>query len=379
MNRLILVTMFLVPILSFGQKKVKAYSNPIGWTYEIGAVTPIDEDLQKNKVVVITEMDPNDFWERVDWGMSVMEKDDEKRRQLYKKAVQDTITKWGTKYLAITKHPYIETRVNPDFTITLDTDPFEAQNVQLDIDYDDQESVICQLDISARLTVRTADGEVLLDEKIVYLIDDGDTQSNQLKLKHFMLNPAFKAKFRLTKRPEKKKELIERKIERFDADILEYFFVESEEVIQERLIGKYIKAYAAIFGTKDKSFAAFNSMGKSVSSAINSLNAFSKKKRKTLDQIIPEPNAAVAYWEDFCKSTNNQEVQFFANANISTVSLFLGNVEKAKSHLVLVPESKELGSSTLFEGTYKYFLKGISNAIVAKDEYKERANIWTLE
>ena len=368
----------LVLILSFtchGQK-VKTTKTPVAWSYEIAPKNPLAENLKSNQVVVETDLDPMDFWDKVDWSAQTLERDEEKIAILYNKAVNDTIKLWSSNYLALTTFPFVETSANPDFIITLTTDQFEAQNVQLDVDFSDNESVIFELNVTARLTVKTSTGETLLDERITYLLDDENGETALVKLKHFMLDPTFKTRFQFAKKPEKKKKLLERKVKKYEAYILEYFFIEGGEILKDNFVNNKVNSYAAIFGVKDKSLQEFNEKAEEAAKAINSLSAFSKKKRQTIEQVTPILKSAIEYWENQLASASNPEIKKLINANIATASVLIGDVESAKRNAELVPEFAEVDNKSIFQGSFDYYIQGLANAIKTCSRFAGRTEIY---
>ena len=368
MRKLLITVMVIMPVLGMAQK-VKQIKKPVGWSFKTIPANPLSENVKQNQVVINTELDPMDFSDEAEWELSVNEKDADKRKALYKKAVQDTLKQWGSKYLALTTYPLLEVSSNPDFTIKFTASDFKVENVQLDIDYSDNESVLGKISVQARVTVETADGQVILDEPIAYKIDDADGETDLIKLKHFMLNPTFRAKFKLTRKPEKKRKLLERKIAKYESDILESLMIDAGNKVKSQLISSTSRFYAAIMGVKDNSYTEFNETNEQVSAAINGLSALSKKKKKTLSEITPTLESAVESWKSLLGEVKNPAIEKLIHNNIALASLILGDIDTANQHFNKIPESKELGNKTIMSGSFIYYLEGLSDALRFKQNF----------
>lgn len=374
MRVLMLVLALNISLSSFGQK-VKFIKNPVSWDYKMVPKKPLEASWKKNQAIVETKLDPMTYAKKVDWNKSVNVRDVEKRKRLYKQAVKDTIQKWAKKHLAITRYPYQYTTQAPDFTIKLIANEVKIENTQLDIDYSDKESVLCEVNATARLMVTSKDGNVLLDKQITFFIDDEDEPTNKLKLSFFMLDPIFKLKFKLTRKPTKRKRMIKRRLARYEADILEYFVVEGGKIITDYFQEQKKSVYSAVLGIKGKKNKEFSELSKSIRKSINRLSAISKKRRKTLSEIKPQLEAGIKRWEAELAKTSNPKLQQVMHHNLSVISLIIGNVAKAKEYLMEIPEYKTIDKKILVIGSYRYYLKGLINAIKLKEKYQQRASI----
>ncbi|MDN5204008.1 hypothetical protein QQ008_21635 [Fulvivirgaceae bacterium BMA10] len=373
----LLLGCLVVGTFCFGQK-TKLNKNPIGWSYDVEPKKALNPSLQRYRITVKTDLDPLSSSDETALYSHTARMDYKEKEEFYKKVGQDTIRKWSSDMLALKSQPFVENSSNPDFTISLITYDFKIDNPQLDIDYSDTESIVGEIKVTARLLVETAGGEYLLDEQLRYTIMEGtDEETVYLKLKHFLLDPTFKTKWKLTKKPEKKRKILERKLNKIQSVALKFFFEQSEEILRDNFLTNRVNAYSAIFGVKDKAYSKLNETGVEVSNAINSLSAFSKKKRQTLEQIKPTLESAVVEWKKLLEEISNPEIQKAINSNIATTSLILADMSSARTHLDLVPESKDEGKDFLFEGSFKYYVKGLADAVHLVETFQERSTIYT--
>ncbi|WP_420322701.1 hypothetical protein [Flagellimonas sp.] len=374
MKKAILIVFASLPFICGAQKKIKTIKSPVGWYYQIAPEAPLADNLKNYQIKVKTDLDPMDFWDEVNWSIQVNEKDPLKRRAKYESDVQDTINKWADNYLALKDMSY--TRSNPpDFTITLHTDQFTMENVQTDIDYSDQESLLGEINVSANLKVETSKKEVLLDIDIPYYIDDENGQTKSLRLKHFAVNPSFKLKLKMTKKPEKREKLLKKRIKRFEADILEYFMQEAGKILRSKYLSQQERVISCLFGIKSKEYDALNTVGENTETAINSLSALSKKKRKTLEEITPDLHNARDFYTEALTKATDPDVQDILNLNLATMLLLLNDVDAAKFQIQNIPELQELGTKTIWEGSFTFYLQVLDQAIALKQKYKDRATI----
>ncbi|KQC28994.1 hypothetical protein [Flagellimonas eckloniae] len=365
----------VLPLFCIGQKKIKLTKDPVAWTYEISPSTPLDETLRTFSATVNTKLDPMDFWDDINWAMQMGEMDLEERARLRRQAAKDTIAKWSKQYL-LNSRPFLWVKTDPDFYVELSTDTFKMEHVQLDVDYSNPESIMGEINVAARLLVKTAQDEVLLDKEIRYYIDDKDGLTNKLRLRHLVFNPSFKLKYKMTKKPEKKRKLLEKRIKKYEADILEYFIQEAGRILKEHYLVQQVNAYSAMFGVKSKDYEALNDASEIAKKSINSLSALSKKKRKQLNEIKPDLEYARDYWTDKLTRTTDSTIQNVLNANLSAVLLILGDIEAAKFHIKSIPEYEELGTKTIWDGSFTYYLQGLANAIALKEHYGVRAQLY---
>ncbi|MEM9648114.1 MAG: hypothetical protein AAF969_06505 [Bacteroidota bacterium] len=359
----------------YGQKKIKAIKNPVAWTYAMKPISPLPEGVKTYSIDIVTDLDPMDFWDEARWSAQVQENDFEKKEMLRKEAVQDTLRKWGTNYMGLNRHPYVELYQNQDLKIKLTTDSFQLDNLQLDVDYSDPESILGELNITARLTVHTKHGEVLLDESLRYLIDDVEGQTTLFKVRHFMMNPSFKLKFKMTKKPEKKRKLLEKRIKRYQADILEHFVIESGKIIREHYLPQSHSAYAATFGIKNKGNEALNEASENAKLAINGLSALSKKRRKTWNEAETELKNAMNNWKDMLDRTSDPEAQKLLTANMALGYLLTEQLELCRQHLIQIPQYSDLASRGFLTGNFIYYLKGLDAALAVKEKYGTNATL----
>lgn len=379
MKKILLAMLLITPLLSMGQKKIKTKTTPVGWSYTIAPLINLPDEIKSYSIAVETDLDPMGFWDELNWNMQVSEKNSEKRQLLYQQAVQDTLNKWTENYLKLNDVKFNQTNTSPDFTITLVTDTFTMDSIPDTIDYSDPNAVLGEINVSATLTVQTAQGETLLEEKIPYYIDDSDGPTTTLRLRHFILNPAFKLKLKLTKKPEKRKSLLTNRIKRFEADILESFMKKAGEILKNNLLNQDHSAYGAMFIFKDKEFDQFNEHAETVGEAINALSAFSKKKRKTLDEIRPALESAVMLWQQELPKSNHPDIQDALNANIALTSLLLNDMIAAKLHFSNIPDTENLEKEMMVTGSSNYYLKGLQDAISVKEQSGDRAQVYQSE
>ncbi len=352
MKKLILVLALSLPLFSFAQR-VKFIKNPAVWYYDVAPQKPLDKTWKTNRAIVETTLTPND-----DEGDPAT-----------------TLKQWTKKYLLITQYPYREDKKAPDFTIKLEANTYKIEKMQLDFDYSDKEQPLCELNATARLTVTSKDGQTLLDQQIPFLIDYNDGDSKQVKLSLFFLDPGFKLQFRLTKKAEKRKRLLKKKLDSYQSDVLQYFMMESQKLIEGHFLEQKITCSSAILGIKGRQYKAFSELSKSISKSINRLSSLSKKKRKTLADIKPELEKGMNRWKAELEKASNPKVKQVMYHNMAVVSLLLGDVTKAKEYVKKIPEYKQLKKSWKVSGSYKAYLRGLVDAIKVKKRYTERATL----
>jgi len=356
-------------------QKVKITKKPVVWNYKILPLNPLDIDLKTKQVIVYTEMDPLNLSDRTTLNMARPSLKDYK--EYMSKARQDTINKWVSHYLSLNGSSIIETSKNADIIITLTTEVFKIDNIQLDIDYSDNESFICEINVSARLSVKLNDGESLLDENIPFRFEDSEGETTYLKLKHLVLNPTFKTRLRLTKNPEKKRKVLKNKLDNYEKEILEYFFMEAEKILEDNYLEQIVNASGAVFSVKDKAFDEINDMNEKVAISINRLTALSKKKKLTLLEIKPTIKSAINTWENALKETTNPEIQKLLNANLALGYLFNSQIDIALSYLNKIPESKELNKGWMSVGSFRYYIGELLNAVFLMNGNMGRIEFYT--
>lgn len=369
--------LYLAAQTSNGQK-IKNQRFPVAWEFELSPKIALDPSVKRNQVIVKTNWDPLSFGDELDLAAMATGMSLEKKKLFFQEAAQDTITKWASKYIAITRYPFVETSTDPEIIITLTTESFKIDNLQLEIDYEDGESILGEVNISARLRVEYQNGEPILDEVMPYEFDFEEDNTKYLKLKYFFFDPFFKTKLKLTKKPDKKRALLQRKVKKYEADILEEYFQRSGQIISDNLVKNRKRAYSSINQIKDKSYEDINTISQEARVAINSLNALSKKKRRTLSEITPTLEAAIKSWKEVISNSSNLDLQKLFYLNIASVELVLGNVEESKKYFEMIPESKDLKSGIL-QGSFKYYVIGLSEAIATKEKYGDRAKIYEAE
>ncbi|OJJ15936.1 hypothetical protein BKI52_37085 [marine bacterium AO1-C] len=375
MRKLVLALALCMPFIGFAQK-VKFIKNPATWTYKIAPKKALDKSWKKNKAIVETTLDPMTYEQQNEWNRKNGSKGIEKKKELYAKASQDIVDKWARKYLLITQYPFRQDKQAPDFTIKLTANEFKIENTQLDIDFSDKQSVLCEVNATARLTVTDKNDQVLLDEQIRYLIDDKDGPTNKVKLNLFLLDPVFKLKFKLTRKPEKRKRMLQRKLNRYQADVLEYFMIEGETMIKSYFLNQRQEAVSAILGIKGKKYKEFSELSKSISKSINKLSSLSKKRRKTLTDIKPELEAGIQRWKAELEKANHPKVKQVMHHNLAVALLILGDVAKAREYLEKIPDYDVVNKKMIMSGSYRAYLKGLVDAIKVKEKYLERATLY---
>ncbi|MBO0323093.1 hypothetical protein J0X14_12365 [Muricauda sp. CAU 1633] len=379
MKKIVFTLLLVTPLFIIGQKKIKTKTTPLGWSYTIAPLIDLPDETKAYSIAVDTNLDPMDFWDELNWNQQVSEKNPEKRQLLYQQAVQDTLNKWTKNYLELSDAKFNRTNSSPDFTITLVTETFTIDSLPTAIDYSNQDAVLGEINVSATLTVQTAQGKTILQKKIPYYIDDPDGPTTTLRLRHFILNPAFKLKLKLTKKPEKQRSLLTNRIKRFEADILESFMQEAGNILKNNFLFQQKDAYGAMFVFKDKEYDQFNKHAEASEEAINSLSALSKKKRKTLEEIRPILESAVILWQKELPKSNHPDVQDALNANIALASLLLDDMIAAKLHLSNIPDVENLDKKMMVMGSSNYYLKGLQEAISIKEDSGDRVQVYQSE
>ncbi|MEL6975308.1 MAG: hypothetical protein AAGL29_07930 [Bacteroidota bacterium] len=364
----------LTPVLATSQKKIKPIKNPVAWTYSVQPKSPLDTSLQTYRIDVKTDLDPMDWGDEVGLSKALGDMSYREKKLVIQEAKEDTLRVWSDRYIALKKKPYARTQNRPDFTITLTTETYKVENVQLDVDFSDMESAICNVNARARLTVVTQQGDIVLDENIPYYVDE-EEKSTLLPIRIFMLNPVFKLKYNLKKKPEKKKAQLQRKLEKYEAVVLRYFYEKSGNLLKEHFLGQKIAVYAATFGIKNKGHEALNETSEILKKNINALSALSKKKRKSLAEIQPDIMDAIDYCKDKLARTESPEISKYLHANLSLGYLLANQLDQAKAHLKTIPEYETIHETTLFQGGFDYYLSGLDTAINTKEKYKALATI----
>ncbi|MEO1485310.1 MAG: hypothetical protein AAFU57_06165 [Bacteroidota bacterium] len=364
----------LTPALITAQKKIKPIKNPVAWTYSVQPKSPLDSSLQTYQIVVKTDLDPMDWGEETGLSMALGNMDYREKKLVIQAAKEDTLRVWSDRYIALKKKPFARTQHNPDFTITLTTETYKVENVQLDVDFSDMESTICNVNATARLTVVSQKGDIILNEEIPYYVDE-EEKSTLLPIRMFMLNPVFKLKYNLKKKPEKKKAQLQRKLEKYESVVLHYFYEKSGTLLKEHFLGQKIDVYAATFGIKNKGHEALNEASEIAKQDINSLSALSKKKKKSLKDIQPDLLDSIDYWEDKLERTESPEINKYLHANLTLGYLLTAQLEKAAAHLKVIPEYTTIHEKTLFQGSFEYYLSGLDKALKTKEKYSGLATI----
>nr|WP_299173531.1 hypothetical protein [uncultured Allomuricauda sp.] len=348
---------------------------PVAWSYQIASKSALPEGFKNYSIHINTDLDPMSFWAEIDWRMQYPNIDRHEKERLLRLAKQDTINKWSDTHMAMPYPKYIRDS-SPDFTITLTTDQFSVDNLNTDIDFGNQESLLGEINISANLLVKTSEGVELLNEDIRYFIDDANGPTTSLRWKHFIVNPSFKLKFKMTKKREKRKKLLTKRVKKFEADILQYFIVEAGRILKDNYQTQTLDAFSSLFGVKSKDCNALNDASDIAKTAINSLSAFSRKKRKTLNEVKPDLEYARDYFTDKLTRTTDPTIQNALNANLATILLLLGDTESAKFQIQNIPEIHELKTKTIWEGSFTYYLQGITDALALKEQYGNRVTIY---
>ncbi|MEO0900740.1 MAG: hypothetical protein AAFY00_01540, partial [Bacteroidota bacterium] len=321
-----------------------------------------------------SHLSPMDWWDEISWKAQSTVEDYQEKERLFQEAISDTLDAWADRHMAFKKYPYRKDTGNPNFTIVLKTEEYKVENVQTEVDFSDLESAICEVNATARLTVTSQSGDVLLDTPIVFYVDE-EHKSKLLPIGHFMLNPVFKMKYNLKRKPEKKRKLLNKKLAKYEADVLEYFYVKSGEILREHFLEQKKTAYAATFGVKNKGHEALNDACNSAKTAINALSALSKKKKKNYQEIKPEIETCLNYWQDKLKRTQNQDIQKYLKANLALGHLLLGDLEASKKYLHQIPDFESLDRKFMLQGSFHYYLTGLSEAIAVSEKYGDLAQI----
>ncbi|MEM9076041.1 MAG: hypothetical protein AAGC43_03335 [Bacteroidota bacterium] len=370
----ILIFLILIPFGSNAQKKIKPIKNPVSWSYTIAPKSPLDESMSTYDIIVDSHLCPMDWWDEISWKAQSTEEDYRKKERLFQEAISDTLNSWADRHIAFNKWPYRKSTNNPDFTIVLKTEKYKIENVQSDIDFADMESALCEVNATARLTVTSHTGDILLDTPMVFYVDERQ-ESKWLPIRHFMLNPVFQMKYNLKRNPEKKRKLLNKKLAKYEADVLEYFYIESGEILREHFLEQKKTVYAATFGVKNKGHEALNDACDSAQKAINALSAVNKRKKKNYLEIQPEVEICLGYWQDKLERTENQQIRKYLMANLSLGHLLMGNLEKSKRFLHQIPDCKNLDQKIALQGGFHYYLYGLSKAIDIRERYGALAQI----
>lgn len=373
----LLSSLALLLVISFSQaQKVKTIKYPMGWTYEISPTNPLDSTLRKYETILDTEMDPLTYRDEVELGMQVLGKSDEAQEEFMDQARIDTLNMLRSDYLGIHEYPFIETTANPDFTISFKTDRVEVENIQMNIDYEDPESILGKINISGRLTVKSRDGEVFLDQKIPLQLE-GEPE-NYVRLKHFNMDLTFKTKMKMAKKPEKKEKLLKRKFNRYQADLIRVLLKDAQEVIADNFEQQKQKSYAAFYGIKDKKFTALNEQSQLSSKAVNSLQALSKKNRRTTEEVSEILKTSIPVWENSLNETSNEEIKKLLRANLALAAFLLEDKSRAEEYIGQIPEFQNLGKTVVIKGSFRYYAEGLTQAMSIKKKYEDRAAIYQL-
>ena len=155
--------------------------------------------------------------------------------------------------------------------------------------------------------------------------------------------------------------------------VLEDLVLGAQETLKMNFLSSREDFQCAVYGIKDKQYEALNETAENVKTAINSIGAMSKKKRKTVEQVEPVLTEALIEWKKIIKESNNPVVQKYMNANISLVALILGDVESSKEHFNKIPEAENIDTSGIVSGSFKFYVKDLSNAIKIKEKYGDFA------
>lgn len=276
----------------------------------------------------------------------------------------DTLNKIGEKYLTL-KPLYSYNKEKPDIIIKLNNDHFEIKNIQLDIDPSDKKSIICETNISSLLTVSNTHGDVYVEKRINFLLrGQKEGEPGVVRLEEFMMSPTFRQHLRMTKKPEKRKKLIEKKLRNYQADMIRKMISEAQLELQDQITGSYSNYSGAIYKLGVKEIPELEESTEKASTEIKALLSLSKKKRKSFDEVKPILAQLQKEWETTLEKIDNPELLEKMHANLATIAVLQNNVEDASKYSKLIPDYVKLENSNSFiQGSMKYNLMQIDKSI----------------
>ncbi|KXX67488.1 hypothetical protein [Flammeovirga sp. SJP92] len=346
------------------QKKFKASKSYISWELETSPAKTIDSGGEYYSVEIESGLNPiyQSDWRNLEEKYKSLPYN--KRGLQLEECRVDTLNKIADKYLTL-KPLYTSNEQKPDIIVKLVNDKFEVNNIQLDIDPSDKESIICETNISSLLTVSNAQGDVYLEKRIKFLVNDqqeGDVA--YIKLKDFMLNPTFRQQLRMTKKPEKRQKLIERKLRNYQSDIIRDMIKDARIELKDQIVGYTQTFTGVIYKISVKEIAELEASTEKAANEIRALLSLSKKKRKSFDDVKPVLAELQKEWEAALSKVDNPELLEKMHANLATVAILQNNVEDALKYSKLIPDYEKLeNSSTFTKGSMKYNLMQIDSAI----------------
>ena len=369
MKNKILFLLIVISQFSYGQK-VKPVKEFSGWSIQTVPKVDLGSDVKINSATINSPMSPLSYDDLLKFKSKTIGNNAEKKEKYLKKAGEDTLAVWAEKYLVLDREPFRRKGKDQyaDILTTFTTSEFSVENINFDLDYSNPESVVCILNTTGTLIVTTNQGDVLLDTPIKYINRFQNANSNELKLKD--LGSKY---FSEKKSVEKKREMLENKMSRIEGIVLEDLVLEAQDVLKVNFLRSREDYQCAVYGIKDKQYEALNKTAENVKDVIGSIGAMSKKKRRTVKQVEPILKEALLVWNKVIKESSNPEIQKYMNANIVLVSLILGDLDSSKKHFDKIPEAKNIDSSGIMSGSFKFYVKELSKAIKVKEKYGDFA------
>ncbi|MCF6359796.1 MAG: hypothetical protein L3J29_03445 [Cyclobacteriaceae bacterium] len=366
MNKFLSIIIIFSASAVYGQK-VKSITNFTSWSINVKPRVKLDDSKKITAATIKTPIIPLSANDLRKFKMNTLLDDNGRKTKYFEKIINDTLNAWAGKYLVLQGGNF-KAKGADDFAnlkILLTTSEYNIKNVNFDLDYSDSESVVCIIDVSGTVLVKSTLGDVYLDAPVKFKIDHFEGKdSNQLKLSD------LGAKYSSDKKSvEKKREMLMKKMDKYESYVLKDLVIETQELLRMSFFSSRVDYNVAIFGIKDKKYASINLTAEKVSKEIKLLSSLSKKKRKTLEQIRPSLVSAVNDWIAAAEDTENIEIQKFFYANISLVSAILEDFESTKMYFDKIPEAKNISTSGIVSNTFKYYVKILFDVLETKEKY----------
>jgi len=366
MNKLLAILIIFSASAVYGQK-VKSIKNFTSWSIQVKPRVILDNSEKFTTSIIKTSIMPLSADDLRKFKRNTLLDEKGRKTKYFDKIVQDTLKAWADKYLVLHGENF-KVRGEDNFAnvrITLTTSDYNIKNVNFDLDYSNPESVVCVIDVSGTVLVESTQGDVYLEAPVKFKIDHFEGKdSNQLKLDD------LGAKYSSDKKSvEKKKEMLMEKMDKYESYVLKDLIIETQELLRMSFFSSRVDYNIAIFGIKDKKYTSLNLTAEKVSKDIKLLSSLSKKKKRTLEQIRPSLVSAVNDWIAAAENTKNIEVQKHFYANISLVSAILEDFESTKIYFDKIPEAKNISTSGIVSGTFKYYVKILFDVLETKEKY----------
>ncbi|UOY05806.1 hypothetical protein L0P88_17925 [Muricauda sp. SCSIO 64092] len=292
-----ILLLVLTPLLTFGQK-IKSKKNPIAWSYYIVPENPLGPDIKtielNQDLRGLTSIEFNQWKKSLPANQRNIYSGDEEYNRLLTKwsfANRDSTRRWVKRSFNFVNYQVVDS--DADLQIELSNDGIRLINIRENIDFQNNQSIVGELDISLLLSVKKAD-QLVYEKSINYFFNEEGP--NYIKLDDI---PAKKLKEVLEDK-DKSKDRKVRSIQRLIPDnneplIKKELIKQARETFDANFFGNKISFPGAVYTFKNKEYSEFNEVAEKVYAEIKSLYALSKKKRKSFEEVRPTLESAMTF------------------------------------------------------------------------------------